>query len=369
MYVGFAFCPRGRHNARPRPRNRTRRTAMTNATLTIAIDAMGGDAGPAATLPGAARALAAAPDLAFLLVGDELRIARYLARLPALAGASTVLHTDKAISPGDKPSAALRNGEGTSMRLALEAVADGRAAAAVSGGNTGALMALAKSVLRTLPGIHRPAIASIFPALRGQTIMLDLGANVLVEAEHLVQFALLGALFAQAHTGKTLPSIGLLNVGSEPGKGPDHVRMAGQILAQLPLPGRYKGFVEGHDITGGVVDVVVCDGYAGNIALKTAEGVSSLTGRLFREALTGDPLSALGAALAFLGLRRFKRRVDPRLYNGGVFLGLGGLAVKSHGGSDALGFSTAVGLAAELARARYVQQVAEGLGKLAHAEG
>jgi phosphate acyltransferase len=335
------------------------------AALTIAIDAMGGDLGPDVAVPGAARALDARPGTRFVLFGDSLRIERLLAQHPALAAVAEVAHTDRVVAPDDKPSAVLRNAQGTSMRAALEAVAEGRAAAAVSGGNTGALMALAKSVLRPLPGIHRPAIASIFPALTGRTIMLDLGANVLVEAEHLVQFALLGALFARAHTGATAPRVGLLNVGSEPSKGPDHVRMAGQILSQIEMPARYVGFVEGHDITAGTVDVVVCDGYAGNIALKTAEGVGRLTGRFFKDALAGDPLSALGGALAYFGLRRFKRRVDPRLYNGGVFLGLGGLCVKSHGGSDAVGFATAVGLAAGLAAADYTAQLSAELANFA----
>lgn len=338
---------------------------MTIESLTIAIDAMGGDHGPETTIPGAARALAAIPDLKFLLFGNELRLGRLLSKHAVLARASQVVHTDREIGARDKPSAVLRGAEGTSMRLALEAVKDGRAAAAVSGGNTGALMALAKSVLRSLPGIHRPAIASVFPSLTGETIVLDLGANVLVEAEHLVQFALLGALFARAHAGITVPSVGLLNVGSEPGKGPDHVRMAAQIMSQVEMPARYHGFVEGNDITAGTVDVVVADGYAGNIALKAAEGVGHLSGRIFREEMGRDPLSVAGAALAFFGMRRFKNRLDPRLHNGGVFLGLRGLCVKSHGGSDPVGFSTAVGLATELARADYTEHLAAELANLA----
>lgn len=336
-----------------------------NKSITIAIDAMGGDHGLQTTVSGAAKALSRNPNLHFLMFGDELELKRMIALNVNLSNASEIIHTDKVVGARDKPSAALRGGEGTSMRMALEAVSSGKAQVAVSGGNTGALMALAKSTLRTLPGIHRPAIASVFPSASGETIMLDLGANVLVEAEHLVQFALLGALFAKVHMGIQRPSIGLLNVGSEPSKGPDHVRMAAQILSQVEMPANYHGFVEANDIMASTVNVVVSDGYAGNIALKASEGMAKFTGRLFKESLAGDPLSKLGAALSFFGLRRFKSKLDPRMHNGGVFLGLGGLCVKSHGGSDAFGFSTAIGLAAEVAGAGYIDQLAQELANLA----
>lgn len=325
---------------------------------------MGGDFGPQTVIPGAALALADDPGLSFVFYGDEGRIRPLLDKHPELARVSAVMHTDKYISGHDKPSSALRNGKGSSMRMAIEAVQEGKADAIVSGGNTGALMAMAMVVLKTLPGIHRPAICSVFPALRGETVMLDLGANVLVDAEHLVHFAVMGSVFAKVRKGIQTPTVGLLNVGTEDSKGPDHVRSAAAILSQIHLPGKYKGFVEGTDITAGTVDVVVCDGYAGNIALKAAEGVGKMSGQFFREALESDFLAMLGGALAYFALKRFKNRVDPRRYNGGVFLGLGGLCIKSHGGSDALGFSSAVMLAARLARQGYVKKVSEEIQRL-----
>jgi len=331
---------------------------------TIAIDAMGGDHGVLSTISGANMALEAYPNVRFLIFGDEKEIQKQLIHFPSLNKASKIQHTDKAISSEEKPSAALRASKGTSMRLAIEAVKSGQAQAIVSSGNTGALMALAKTVLKTLENIHRPAIASIFPAMDGQTIMLDLGANVLVDSENLVQFAVLGAVFAKIHMGNKSPSIGLLNVGSEKNKGPEHVKGADAILSKVEIPGRYYGFVEGNDITKGTVDVVVSDGYAGNIALKAAEGVGKLSGAMFKKTLTSDPLAMLGGLLAFFALRRMKRKLDPRLYNGGVFLGLNGLCIKSHGGSDAVGFSTAVGLAIELAESDYIAKVANDIDNL-----
>ncbi len=332
--------------------------------VTLAVDAMGGDFGPEIVIPGLQILHEDHPGVSFLLFGDESRIYPYLNKYESLKNVARVVHTDKTIRSDEKPSAALRNSKGSSMRMAIEAVAEGRAQAVISAGNTGALMALARVVLQMMPGIHRPAIASILPAKTGGTIMLDLGANVLVDAESLVQFAVLGAVFARAHKNILTPTIGLLNVGSEEMKGPDHVRSAAEILARVEFPGKYYGFVEGDDITKGTVDVVVCDGYAGNIALKTAEGVGALTGQFIREALMSDPLAMAGSVLAYFSLRKFKRKVDPRRYNGGVLLGLGGICVKSHGGADALGFSTAALLAAQLARQGYIKVVADEITRL-----
>jgi len=331
---------------------------------TIALDAMGGDYGVLSVIPGANMALEKHSDVHFLIFGDEKEIQKQLIHFPDLEKASTIHHTDKAISSEAKPSAALRASKGSSMRLAIEAVKSGQAQAIVSSGNTGALMALAKTVLKTLESIHRPAIASIFPALKGQTIMLDLGANILVDSENLVQFAVLGAVFAKIHMGNSNPSIGLLNVGTEKNKGPEHVKGADVILSEVEIPGHYCGFVEGNDITNGSVDVVVSDGYAGNIALKTAEGVGKLSGQLFKNTLKSDPLAWIGGALSFFALKRFKSKLDPRLYNGGVFLGLNGLCIKSHGGSDAVAFSTAVGLAIALAENDYITKVAADIDNL-----
>lgn len=332
--------------------------------VTISLDAMGGDRGPEAVIPGAAMMLEEEKVSRFLIFGDEAKIKPLLDQQPALKDIALVIHTDRMIRGDDKPSVALRASKDTSMRMAIEAVEQGRADAVVSAGNTGALMALAKMVLKTIPGVHRPAIAGVFPTIKGETVMLDLGANVIVDAENLVQFAAMGAAFAKSHKGIQVPTVGLLNVGSEEMKGPDHVRGAAAILSKVDFAGRYHGFVEGNDITKGTVDVVVSDGYAGNIALKTAEGVSELTGRFFKQALTSDPLAMLGGALAFFALKRFKRRVDPRLYNGGVFLGLNGICVKSHGGVDALGFSRAVVMAARMSRNGYVKKVSEDIARL-----
>lgn len=333
-------------------------------SITIAIDAMGGDHGPESSIPGAALVNKQYPNVRFAFYGDENVIRPILSHHKKLEAVSSVHHTDKMIRSDDKPSAALRASKGSSMRLAIEAVHEGEADAIVSAGNTGALMAMAKIVLKTLEGIHRPAIAGIFPSMRGQTIMLDLGANVLVDAENLVQFAVLGAVFAKAHNDGAKPSVGLLNVGSEDTKGPDHVKAAHAILNHVDFPGRYYGFVEGDDITKGTVDVVVSDGYAGNIALKAAEGVGKLTSHLLKDAFKSSPLAMLGAALSFFSLKQFKKKVDPRLYNGGVFLGLNGLCIKSHGGCDPLAFSCAVILAIELAHHDYVGKVSEEIAHL-----
>lgn len=333
-------------------------------TTTIALDAMGGDHGVESVVPGAALCLEKNPDLRFLIFGDQGVINPVLERYPALKAASEVIHTDKSVKGIDKPSAALRASKGTSMRLAIEEVEKGRADAVVSAGNTGALMAMAKIVLKSVPGIHRPAIASLWPTDKGSTIVLDLGANVLVDAENLAQFAVMGAVFAKAHMHVSRPSVGLLNVGTEDTKGPDHVRGAAAILEKVNFPGRYAGFVEGTDITKGTVDVVVCDGYAGNIALKTAEGVGRLFGSSLKKTMTSDPFAILGGMLAFFALKRFKHKIDPRLYNGGVFLGLNGLCVKSHGGCDALAFSSAVNLSVELARHGYVEKVTRDINDL-----
>lgn len=339
-------------------------TQNKQAKVIIAIDAMGGDFGPSVTIPALAIAAEGHSDLHFLVFGDEHQIKATLAQQKTLDGRVEVIHTDKKVGSADKPSAALRASKGTSMRMAIEAVEEGRAMAVVSAGNTGALMAMAKIVLRPLAGIYRPAIASVLPGIKGDTIVLDLGANVLVDAENLVQFALLGAIFAKAHKKIDLPTVGLLNIGSEDVKGPDHVRAAAEILSKVEFPGKYIGFVEGDDIGKGGVDVIVADGYAGNIALKTMEGAGKLLKHYMVESFSSDPLAKLGAFFAYLSLKKLKKKMDPRLYNGGVFLGLNGLCIKSHGGADALGFSSAVIMAARLARSGYIEQVSKDINHL-----
>lgn len=338
-----------------------------STSITLALDAMGGDFGPAIVVPGAARFHKDHPDASFIFYGDEKAIATQLDKHQALKAVSTIAHTDKFIENDDKPSAALRKSKGTSMRMAIDAVKDGEAGAIVSAGNTGALMALAKLIFKPLPGIHRPAIASLLPKPNGDTtVMLDMGANLLVDAENLVQFAVLGAIFAKAQAPNSAhkPTVGLLNIGSEDTKGPDHIKGAAAVLESIDFPGRYEGYVEGNELLTGRVDVIVTDGYAGNIALKTMEGTAKSVASRLKKALTSDPFAILGAALCFFAFKRFKKKIDPRLYNGGVFLGLNGLCVKSHGGTDDLGFASAIRLAYQLAKAGYITQVSDEINNL-----
>lgn len=342
---------------------------MAKQTITIALDAMGGDHGPDVVLPGAAQALADKSNARIIIFGDERRIAPILETLPVLKKKSEIHHTDIVVNNDDKPSQALRRARGSSMMLAIEAVRDGKADAAVSAGNTGALMALSKMVLKSLEGVHRPAICSVFPTISGDpTIMLDLGANVLVDAENLVQFAVMGEVFARAYKGIDRPTVGLLNVGTEEKKGPDHVRKASKILSDIEFSAEYVGFVEGNDITKGDVDVIVSDGYAGNIALKAVEGVGKMANQFFREAFKSSPLAMLGALISYGALKKLKRRIDPRRYNGGVFLGLNGICVKSHGGSDELATSSAIKLAITLAEKGFVSKISDDISHVMNQE-
>jgi len=317
--------------------------------LTIALDAMGGDHAPQMIIQGANIARKRFPDVRYLLFGDEVRLAPLLARMTALKPLCEIRHTPEFVTNEDKPSAALRSGRRSSMRLAIDAVEVGEAAGVVSAGNTGALMAMSKVVLRTLPGIDRPAIASYFPTLRGESVMLDLGANVECDADNLVQFAVMGEVFARTVLGVSQPSIGLLNVGSEEQKGHEEVRTAASMLRNSDLPIRFHGFVEGDDITGGTVDVVVTDGFSGNIALKTAEGTAKLYSEFLRGAFRSSFVARIGYLFARHALNKVRKRTDPRRYNGALFLGLNGIVVKSHGGTDALGFANAIGVAIDMA--------------------
>lgn len=341
---------------------------MTNS-LTIAIDAMGGDYGPEVVVPAAALALPQIGNgVRFQFYGREDLIRKFLNSNPSLMSVSDVIHTDKAISNDEKPSTALRAGKDSSMRLAIDAVKEGRAQAVVSAGNTGALMAMAKMVLKCLPGISRPAIASVFPTRAGDIVMLDLGANVSCDAEILTQFAVLGSVYSRIVKGVATPSVGLLNIGSEDMKGHDEIRAAASILSNVKFPGRYHGFVEGDDIPMGTVDVVVTDGFTGNVALKVAEGVSDLTTHMLKEAFKSSLLAKLGAILAYGALKKMKRKMDPRAYNGGMFLGLNGICVKSHGGMNAYGFSNAILVAANLVRNDYNSRVAQEIERVMNQE-
>jgi glycerol-3-phosphate acyltransferase PlsX len=319
-----------------------------NHDITIALDAMGGDAAPGIVLKGADIARQRYPSVDYLVFGVEEMVRPLLIKLPALSDRTTLIHTDEIVADDAKPSAALRGGRGSSMRLAIDAVADGRAAGVVSAGNTGALMAMAKFVLKMLPGIDRPAIASFFPTQRGESVMLDLGANIECDAENLVQFALMGDVFARTVLGLIEPTVGLLNVGEEDLKGNDAVRGASARLRLAVTPIRFYGFVEGDDIAAGTVDVVVTDGFTGNVAVKTAEG----TAKLFTEFLEAAFRNSLPARIGYLfargALRKLRMRCDPRRYNGAMLLGLNGIAVKSHGSTDAFGFANAIGVAVDM---------------------
>lgn len=324
-------------------------TAPSSKPPTVALDAMGGDEGPAMVVAGADVARLNHPGVRFLLFGDGAKLEPLLAERPGLAAVSTVEHTDRIVTNDTKPSIALRSGRQSSMRLAIDAVAGGRADCVVSAGNTGALMAMAKFALKTLPGIDRPAIASFFPTERGETVMLDLGANIECDADNLVQFALMGAVFCKAVLGYPSPTIGLLNVGAEELKGHDELREAAARLRSMDLPGRFHGFVEGDDITRGTVDVVVTDGFTGNVALKTAEGTAKLVSHWLRQTFKSSVFASLGYLLAANAFRKLKARTDPRRYNGAMFVGLRGICVKSHGGTDAKGFGHAIDVAVDLA--------------------
>ncbi len=320
---------------------------------------MGGDHGPDVVIPAAAIALVRHPDMQFLLVGDTARIEPVLAAHPALAAKARIIHTDVAVTMDAKPSQALRKGRyRSSMWLALEAVKDGRADAVVSAGNTGALMAMAKFCLKTIQGVDRPAIAAIWPTVEAECIVLDVGANVGADARQLVEFALMGAAMARALFGLDKPSVGLLNIGVEEIKGLDQIREAASVLKEAPLPIRYHGFVEGDDVGQGVVDVVVTDGYTGNIALKTAEGTAKQIGQYMRAAMGRSLLARLGAVLAQGAFRALKEKLDPRQLNGGIFLGLNGIVVKSHGGTDATGFASAIDTAYDMASTGVVKRLA-----------
>ncbi|MEQ9349392.1 MAG: phosphate acyltransferase PlsX [Alphaproteobacteria bacterium] len=311
---------------------------------------MGGDQAPEMVIAGAALARVRYPEVRFLLFGDEARIGSLAAAHPALAEAARIVHTPDAVSNEEKPSIAIRQGRQSSMWLAIQAVKDGQADGVVSAGNTGALMAMSKLILRTLPGIDRPAIASIFPTERGESVMLDLGANVECDARHLVQFAVMGEVFARCVLGIERPSVALLNIGEEDVKGHAEIRAAADTLDDAQLPITFTGFVEGNDLPAGTVDVVVTDGFTGNVALKVAEGTARLYSHFLRRAFANSLLARLGYVLARNVLRQVSQRTDPRYYNGAMFLGLNGVVVKSHGGTDAIGFANAVGVAVDLLR-------------------
>jgi glycerol-3-phosphate acyltransferase PlsX len=336
----------------------------TGSAFSLAIDAMGGDAAPEIVLDGLELAAERHPGARFLLVGDEARVGGALARRKRAAKVCSLRHAPEVISGDLKPTAALRM-RGSSMRMAIDAVAAGEAAGIVSAGNTGALMALAKIVIKTMPEIDRPALAAIGPSARGDVVLLDLGANVQCDARNLVEFAIMGDAFARVALGLTTPSIGLLNVGSEELKGDDRVRAAAEILRDSHVGAQFRGFIEGHDITAGTVDVVVTDGFTGNVALKTGEGALKLMRDLLRQVFTSSVPARLGYLLARPALDRLREWMDPRRYNGAILLGLNGVVVKSHGGTDALGFAHAVDVAMDMVTHGYNDRIKDGFDRLA----
>ncbi len=327
----------------------------------IALDAMGGDVGPPALVEGAALALARHPDMAFQFYGKREEIEPLLASRPALAAVSRVVHTSVAVRMDDKPSQALRAGRRTSsMWLAIDAVKTDAADAIVSAGNTGALMAMAKICLRTMPQIDRPAIAAIWPTVRGRSIVLDVGANIGADARMLVDLAIMGSAMARIVLDIERPTVGLLNVGVEEIKGLEEVKAASRMLHESTSPALlYKGFVEGDDIGKGTVDVVVTEGFTGNIALKTAEGTAKQIALYLREAMSGSVLSKIGYLLARNAFAALRAKMTPP--NGGVFLGLDGVVIKSHGGADAEATAGAIDLAYAMVRHELLRKIRETL--------
>ncbi|MEL7429996.1 MAG: phosphate acyltransferase PlsX [Pseudomonadota bacterium] len=320
-------------------------------TFVVSLDAMGGDHGPKTVLGGADIALLRKPHLRFEVFGDEEAIAAELANYPKLKAVSTIHHCDVSISMDEKPSKALRKGRYKSgMWRAIEAVKEGNAQACISAGNTGALMAMSKFCLRTQTGITRPAMAAIWPTLIGESIVLDVGANVGADADQLVEFAVMGSAMARALFDFDKPTVGLLNVGVEEVKGVEAVREAGVLLKEAQLSTMsYHGFVEGDDLGKGTVDVVVTEGFAGNIALKTAEGTAKQIAEYLRAAMTRTWLAKIGYLFAKAAFQQLREKMDPRKVNGAVLLGLNGVVIKSHGGTDGEGFAAAIELGHDIA--------------------
>ena len=331
--------------------------------VTLAVDAMGGDLGPEAVIDGMRKARRAGLKSVLQLFGDEAVLGPLLVD-PTGLGDVEIIHAPDVVSMDDKPAQVLRRGRNTSMWHALQAVKEGRAQAMVSGGNTGALMALSRFQLRMIEGVDRPAITAQWPTPRGRSVVLDVGANVEADAIQLLQFAVMGEAFFRALTGMDTPSVGLLNVGAEELKGHEIIRQAAKSLRVVAPEMAFHGFVEGNDISKGTVDVVVTDGFSGNIALKSAEGAARLVGKWVREAVTDNWRSKLAGFLMIGQLRRLRNRIDPSTLNGGVFLGLNGVVVKSHGGADATGIASAIAIADNLARRSFIDDVALRVGRM-----
>jgi glycerol-3-phosphate acyltransferase PlsX len=330
----------------------------------ISIDGMGGDHAPGIVVEGLERFAQQRRDFHFLLHGDAGKLKALLANAPTAAPRTTIRHTDHAISMDAKPGQAVRRGKGSSMWNAIEAVKNGEAVAAVSAGNTGVLMGMSLLILRTIEGLRRPALVAGWPTRRGVSAVLDLGADINADAEQLVEFAIMGQAYFKAVHHKDNPSIGLLNIGSEELKGHESIRDAAKLIRESGIKMNFHGFVEGDDIGKGTVDVVVTDGFTGNVALKTAEGLARMISDMLKDALKSGPFAMLGALLAMPALRKFRATLDPRKTNGAVLLGLTGVVVKSHGGTDKVGFAQAISVAAEMGESRCRAEIEESLKRL-----
>ena len=316
--------------------------------LTIALDAMGGDNAPEIVIDGVVIACERFPNAQFLLFGDRRRIDPLLSKQRHISQKIVVRHTEQFVSSEEKPSVALRQGRESSMQLAINAVREGEAEAVVAAGNTGALMAMSKISLKTLSGIDRPAIVALIPTRVGESVMLDVGANVECDANNLVQFGMLGAAYARTVLGRRRPTVGLVNVGAEETKGGDSVKQAAALFRSSNLPFEFFGFVEGDDLGAGTVDVFVVDGFTGNITLKAIEGTVRLYTEYLRQTFGSTILARLSFILARNAFNKMRARIDPRRYNGATFLGLNGIVVKSHGGTDSFGFANAVSVAVDM---------------------
>ena len=330
--------------------------------IILSIDAMGGDMGPAAIVAGINKSAKKNPNVSFLLHGPAAELERLVARRKQLRGRVDIRDAQSVVSMDDKPSQVIRTAKGSSMWQTIEAVRDGEAGAAVSCGNTGALMAISMMRLRKIPGVNRPAIAVLWPSRnpQGFNVMLDVGADVRADAQDLLRFALMGASYARNGMDLRRPRVGLLNVGTEEHKGRTELKAAFELIRaqQDHADFDFAGFVEGSDIPGDIADVIVTDGFTGNVAIKTGEGTARLIGDFLREAFKFSPLSRLASLLALTSLRRLRKRIDPRRVNGGVFLGLNGTVVKSHGAADATGVAAAIKLAAQLAEQGFNDKLA-----------
>lgn len=339
--------------------------------IVISVDAMGGDRGPAAVIGGLTEAAKRIPDVDFILHGPEEELERLLAKRADIAARCTIRHASGVVTMEDKPGQVMRHGEGTSMWSAIESVRAHEATVAVSCGNTGALMALSVIRLRKLPGVNRPAIACLWPSRNpgGFNVMLDVGADIKADAPDLLQFALMGTSYARNGLGLARPRIGLLNVGTEDHKGRAELKAAHELIEANAAIGQfdYVGFVEGGDLPSSRVDVIVTDGFTGNVALKTGEGTARLVGDFLREAFNASFLSKIAAVLALGSLKRLQTRIDPRRVNGGVFLGLNGTVVKSHGAADATGVAAAIELAYRLAKSGFQERLAARVASAAQA--